>query len=79
MSLSETSWEIVVLNISGKPQKLTCDSVQCCFRLVLKIMTYCCKSRKKRQKQLSEVFCEKRFSWKFRKIRRKTPAPESLF
>ena len=29
MSLSETSWEIVVLNISGKPQKLTCDSVQC--------------------------------------------------
>ena len=30
------------------------------------------------QKQPPEVFCERRCSWKFRKIDRKTPAPESL-
>ena len=30
------------------------------------------------QKQPPEVFCERRCSWKFRKIHRKTPAPESL-
>ena len=31
------------------------------------------------QKQPPEVFCEKRCSWKFHKIHRKTPVPESLF
>ena len=31
------------------------------------------------QKQPPEVFYEKRCSWKFRKIHRKTPVPESLF
>ena len=33
----------------------------------------------KNQKQPPEVFCKKRCSWKFRKIHRKTPVPESLF
>ena len=31
------------------------------------------------QRQPSEVFCKKKYSWKFRKIHRKTPVPESLF
>ena len=31
------------------------------------------------QKQLPEVFYKKRCSYKFRKIHRKTPVPESLF
>ena len=31
------------------------------------------------QKQPLEMFCKKRCSWKFRKIRRKTPLPEPLF
>ena len=31
------------------------------------------------QKQPPEVFHEKKFSWKFRKIHRKTPVPEYLF
>ena len=30
------------------------------------------------QKQPPEVFCKKRWLWKFRKIHRKTPAPGSL-
>ena len=33
----------------------------------------------KRQKQLPEVFYNKKFSWKFHKMLRKTPVPESLF
>ena len=33
----------------------------------------------KYQKQLPEVFYEKRCSWKSHKIHRKTPVPESLF
>ena len=31
------------------------------------------------KKQRPEVFCRNRFSYKFRKIHRKTPVPESLF
>ena len=31
------------------------------------------------QKQPPEVFCKKRYSWKFRKIHKKTPLPEPLF
>ena len=33
----------------------------------------------KKQKQPPEVFCKKRCSYKFYKIHRKTPVPESLF
>ena len=32
-----------------------------------------------RQKQPPEVFCKKKCSQRLRKIRRKTPVPESLF
>ena len=31
------------------------------------------------KKQPPEVFCRNRFCYKFRKIHRKTPVPESLF
>ena len=31
------------------------------------------------EKQPPEVFCKKRYFWKFRKILRKTSVPESLF
>ena len=34
---------------------------------------------KKDEKQPPEVFCKNRCSYKFRKIRRKAPVPESLF
>ena len=31
------------------------------------------------QKQPSEAFCKKMCSWKFQKIHRKTPVPETFF
>ena len=54
-------------------------------RLGSKVIWLCSLSAKcivwhQHQKQPPEVFCnKKRSSWKFHKIYRKTPAPESLF
>ena len=52
--------------------KFLYDNVNCIFKMLN-------ASFLRIQKQSPEVFCKKRCSYKFQKIHRKTPVPESLF